>query len=122
MKILYIELNGYKRFLLNQIDHFSMHLPSLVQLVIGTNGSGKAQPLDASIRVPSGWANMGSMKVGTDVIAKDGTTTKVTGVFPKGQKEIFKVTFLMVDLQSAVLSIYGKFMLEVKSIQFNLRW
>lgn len=93
MKILYIELNGYKRFLLNQIDHFSMHLPNLVQLVIGTNGSGKAQPLDASIRVPSGWANMGSMKVGTDVIAKDGTTTKVTGVFPKGQKEIFKVTF-----------------------------
>lgn len=36
---------------------------------------------------------MGDMKVGDAVLAHDGTITKVTGVYPQGYKEIFKVTF-----------------------------
>lgn len=45
MKYLYIELVGYKRFLLNGIDHFSMDITSILQLIIGTNGSGKSSLL-----------------------------------------------------------------------------
>lgn len=56
-------------------------------------GKGKLQPLDAKIKIPGGWSTMGEMKVGTIITAKDGTPTKVTGVFPHGQKEIFKITF-----------------------------
>ena len=56
-------------------------------------GTGKAQPLDASIRIPGGWSTMGEMAVGTEVIAKDGTVTKVTGVYPQGEKVIYRVTF-----------------------------
>lgn len=56
-------------------------------------GGGKAQSLDALVRVPGGWKTMGEMQVGTEVIAKDGSVTQVTGVFPQGKKEIYRVTF-----------------------------
>ncbi len=55
-------------------------------------GLGKAQPLDAKILTPTGWVLMGDIKAGDMVIAGDGTPTAVTGVFPQGEKEIFKVT------------------------------
>jgi hypothetical protein len=56
-------------------------------------GKGKGQILSAKIRIPGGWSTMGEMKVGTKVIAADGTVTEVTGVFPQGLKRVFKVTF-----------------------------
>lgn len=56
-------------------------------------GKGKAQPLDAKIKIPGGWKTMGEIKVGDLVVAHDGFSTPVTGVFPQGEKEIFKVTF-----------------------------
>lgn len=56
-------------------------------------GTGKAQPLDAPIRVPGGWSTMGQMTPGTRVVAKDGSVTTVTGVYPQGEKAIYKVTF-----------------------------
>lgn len=56
-------------------------------------GGGKAQPLDAKIKVPGGWSTMGDMKVGTRVIAPDGSTTEVTGVYPQGEKTIYRITF-----------------------------
>lgn len=55
-------------------------------------GSGKAQPLDAKILTPTGWKLMGEIQVGDDVISVDGKSTKVTGVFPQGEKEIYRVT------------------------------
>jgi len=93
MKILYLELIGYKRFMLNQIDYFEMVINKPTQIILGSNGSGKFQPLDALIKTPGGWLKMGQMEIGTEVIAKDGTATKVTGVYPHGMKEIFKITF-----------------------------
>ena len=42
MKITYIELNGYYRFSLNNIEHFSMNLNAPVQLILGLNGCGKS--------------------------------------------------------------------------------
>lgn len=93
MKIISIELYKYKRFALNSINMFSMKITESLQLILGTNGSGKAQPLDSFIKTPIGWSTMGQMAIGTEVIAKDGTVCKVSGVFPQGKKEIFKITF-----------------------------
>ena len=62
-------------------------------LIEARPGFGKLQPLDSLIRIPNGWKRMGDMQVGDDVIARDGTTTKVIGVYPQGIKKIFKVTF-----------------------------
>jgi predicted ribonuclease YlaK len=51
------------------------------------------QPLDAKILTPNGWTTMGEIKVDDFVIGSDGTSKKVLGVFPKGKKDIYKVSF-----------------------------
>ncbi|WBA43882.1 SNF2-related protein [Hymenobacter canadensis] len=56
-------------------------------------GLGKAQPLHARILTPTGWTTMGDIRVGQAVINSQGRTSHVTGVFPQGEKEIFRVTF-----------------------------
>nr|WP_245897445.1 SNF2-related protein [Hymenobacter nivis] len=56
-------------------------------------GLGKAQPLHANILTPGGWKQMGEMRVGDAVINSQGTASRVTGVFPQGEKEIFRVMF-----------------------------
>jgi len=50
------------------------------------------QPLDAKILTPTGWTTMGEINVGDYVIARDGKPTKVTAVFPKGKKLVYKIT------------------------------
>lgn len=45
MRYTYIELKNYRRFLLRGIDTFSMTITSMLQLIIGTNGSGKSSLL-----------------------------------------------------------------------------
>ena len=56
-------------------------------------GYGKAEWVENKIRIPNGWKRMGDITIGDEVIAKDGTTTKVTGVYPQGLKEMYKITF-----------------------------
>ncbi|MDQ2768942.1 MAG: SNF2-related protein, partial [Bacteroidota bacterium] len=56
-------------------------------------GLGKAQPLHAKVLTPNGWEQMGQLRVGDAVINSQGQTSRVTGVFPQGEKEIFRVTF-----------------------------
>ena len=56
-------------------------------------GLGKAQCNDEPVLTPTGWRPMGEIRLGDQVIGRDGKSTSVTGVFPQGQKEIFKVTF-----------------------------
>ena len=50
------------------------------------------QPLDAKILTPSGWVLMGDIKAGDMVIGRDGLPTKVLGVFPKGIKQVYKIS------------------------------
>lgn len=56
-------------------------------------GTGKAQPLNAKIKIPGGWTTMGKIKVGDTITAWDGNPTKVTGVFPQGRKDVYSITF-----------------------------
>jgi predicted ribonuclease YlaK len=51
------------------------------------------QPLDAKLLTPDGWTTMGQIKVNDFVIGSDGQHKKVLGVFPKGQKNIYRVNF-----------------------------
>ena len=62
-------------------------------LLSAAAGSGKAQPLDAMIRIPGGWKTMGDMKPGDTVTAWDGREATVTGVYPQGVKDVYKFTF-----------------------------
>ena len=60
---------------------------------ISRNGSGKAQPLTANVKVPGGWKSMGEIVVGDVVCTPDGSTATVIGTFPQGEKDIYKLTF-----------------------------
>ena len=53
---------------------------------------GRAQPLHSKILTPIGWRTMGSLKVGDLVIGSDGKPTEVMGVFPQGEKLVYRVT------------------------------
>lgn len=53
MKILSLELKLYKRLALNNINHFKLDLVSPVQLILGTNGSGKSSILQELTPLPA---------------------------------------------------------------------
>ena len=55
-------------------------------------GIGKAQPLSARVLTHTGWRAMGSLRVGDLVVDPDGGVAPVTGVFPQGEREVFRVT------------------------------
>lgn len=50
------------------------------------------QPLDAKLATPNGWKLMGDVRVGDLVIGRDGISTKVLGVYPKGKKDVYQIT------------------------------
>ena len=56
-------------------------------------GLGKAQPLDAKVLTPDGWQRMGDLGVGDEVIDARGGTSRVVGVYPQGEREVYRVTF-----------------------------
>lgn len=59
----------------------------------GPPGTGKAQPLSARILTPSGWTTMGELYVGKEILTPSGERAEVAGVFPQGEKDIYKLTF-----------------------------
>ncbi len=52
---------------------------------------GRAQPLFTNVLTPGGFRPIGELKVGDLVIGSDGSPTEVTGVYPQGFKEIYRV-------------------------------
>lgn len=63
------------------------------RLLTMPTGTGKAQPLDAPIKIPGGWTTMGDVKLGDTITAWDGEPTVVNGDFPQGLKDIYRITF-----------------------------
>lgn len=58
----------------------------------GPAGVGKAQPLTSKVLTPSGFVTMGSLKVGDTVTGSDGGQQTVTGVFPQGVRDVYRIT------------------------------
>lgn len=56
-------------------------------------GLGKQQPVDTKVLTPRGWRPIGAIRVGDKVIGSDGRPCSVTGVFPQGVRESYRVTF-----------------------------
>jgi len=53
---------------------------------------GRAQCVDAPVLTPDGFRPIGSLAVGDLVIGSNGEPTPVIGVYPQGEKEIYRVT------------------------------
>jgi hypothetical protein len=54
---------------------------------------GKAEYINNMLYTPTGKKRIGDIKIGDAVMNPDGTSTLVTGVFPQGQKELYRVFF-----------------------------
>ncbi|MEU6080878.1 PhoH family protein [Streptomyces sp. NPDC047108] len=53
---------------------------------------GRAQPLFTNVLTPDGWRPIGDLQVGDLVIGSNGEPTPVLGVYPQGEKDIYRVT------------------------------
>lgn len=62
-------------------------------LIYGSEGVGKAQPMDAMVLTPNGFVSIGSIRVGDRVIGSDGKAHHVTAVHPQGKRMVYRVTF-----------------------------
>jgi len=53
---------------------------------------GRAQPVTSRVLTHLGWRRIGELEPGDYVIGSDGRATQVLGVYPQGQKEVFRLT------------------------------
>lgn len=54
---------------------------------------GKFLENNTGVLTPTGWKPIGNMVVGDKIIGSDGLTYNVTGVFPQGEQDLYRVTF-----------------------------
>ncbi len=62
-------------------------------ILAGRPSMGKAQPLDAKVLTKNGWKKMGELALGEQLASIDGKPSKVSGIFPQGKKQIYRITF-----------------------------
>ncbi|WP_282695120.1 PhoH family protein [Streptomyces sp. CC208A] len=53
---------------------------------------GRSQPVFANVLTPDGWRPIGSLGVGDLVIGSNGEPTPVLGVYPQGERDIYRVS------------------------------
>lgn len=56
-------------------------------------GLGKEQPYSEPVLTPRGYVQMGNLKVGDYVIARNGKPTKITAIYEQGVKPVYEVRF-----------------------------
>lgn len=59
----------------------------------GTRGPGKGLPLSETVYTENGPRPIGELVVGDKVACPDGSLSEIVGVFPQGERRVFKITF-----------------------------
>ncbi len=62
-------------------------------IIAGRPSMGKSQPLDAKIKTLTGWKDMGALEVGDAIASVDAAPSIVTGIFPQGVRQTYRITF-----------------------------
>jgi replicative DNA helicase len=78
---------GYDRF--NEMT--SGFQPQDLIILAARPSMGKAQPLDSKVLTRRGWTCMGSLQVGDELASVDGAESRVVGIFPQGEREVYRV-------------------------------
>ena len=62
-------------------------------IIAGRPSMGKAQPLDTKVKTVTGWKRMGDLRLGDELASVDGRRSLVSGIFPQGVAQTYRVTF-----------------------------
>lgn len=62
-----------------------------ISILSGEAGAGKAQPLYSRVLTEYGWRPMGEISVGDKIWTPSGRLAEVSGVFPQGEKRVWRV-------------------------------
>ena len=57
------------------------------------NGAGKALSMDARVLTTAGWTRMGDLNVGDHVVTPDGDEAPISGIYPQGALDLYRVVF-----------------------------
>lgn len=90
MRITELQLNGYRRFALNNIRSFTFKPKELIQLVLGTNGSGKSSLIKELTPLPAEAADYTKDGSKTIKITNRGHTYVLKNNFGGGAKHSFE--------------------------------
>jgi len=88
-----MRLLEYTRPPLTDYQKAALFCPERYAVVEATTKAGKAQPLDALVYSPAGPRRMGDLAIGDVVLTPGGGRAQILGVFPQGDRPIFRVTF-----------------------------
>ena len=69
-----------------------VHTGNMSMLAMFSN-AGKSAPFVSLLYTPNGYIRMGDVKIGDTLFDMNGKRTKVTGIFPQGVKDNYKLTF-----------------------------
>lgn len=76
-----------------QLEEALVSLNSFNSLINSAVGSGKDQPTDILIPTAAGLRPFSSLKINDLVFGLNGKPQKVTGIFPQGRKQVYRVHF-----------------------------
>ena len=68
-------------------------LPRPSVILADSMGLGKMESIDNRLFTPNGRKRIGDVKPGDKVIGSDGKSHNIVGVFPQGEKDLYRVTF-----------------------------
>src|SRR5687767_9960523 len=77
-----------------ELDDMLNGLQQGEMLIIAARPSmGKAQPLDANVLTTAGFKRMGDLRVGDDLASIDGGSSHVVGIYPQGERPVYRLNF-----------------------------
>ena len=88
-----IQLDASQQRAYDKIQEWLKHRPKQTLSVGGYAGTGKALAFDQPVQTPEGPRPIADLKVGDFVLGENGRPTRVTGVFPQGRRQAYRVTF-----------------------------
>src|SRR5687767_12202389 len=67
--------------------------PGEMIIIAARPSMGKAQPLDANVLTTAGFKRMGDLRVGDDLASIDGGSSHVVGIYPQGERPVYRLNF-----------------------------